>query len=34
MIDIRCVGSDVKYLSLSYWSIDMTSPVEFSTGEL
>ena len=27
------VGSDVKYHSFSYWSIVMTSPVEFSTGE-
>ena len=34
MIDIRCVGSRVKYLSPSYWSIVLTSPVEFSTGEL
>ena len=33
MIDICCVGSGVKYHSLSYWSIVMTSPVEFSTGE-
>ena len=33
MIDIRFVGSGVKYHSLSYWSIVMTSPVEFSTGE-
>ena len=34
MIDICCVGSSVKYLLLSYWSIVLTSPVEFSTGEL
>ena len=34
MIDIRCVGSRVKYLLLSYWSIVLTSPVEFSTDEL
>ena len=33
MIDMCFVGSDVKYHSLSYWSIIMTSPVEFSTGE-
>ena len=33
MIDIRCVGSGVKCHSQSYWSIVMTSPVEFSTGE-
>ena len=33
MIDICCVGSGVEYHSLSYWSIAMTSPVEFSTGE-
>ena len=33
MIDMCFVGSDVKYHSLSYWSIVMTSPVEFSTGE-
>ena len=33
MIDTRFVGSGVKYHSLSYWSIVMTSPVEFSTGE-
>ena len=32
MIDIGSVGSGVKYHSLSYWSIVMTSPVEFSTG--
>ena len=31
VIDICCVGSDVKYHSLSYWSIVMTSAVEFST---
>ena len=30
-IDICCVGSDVKYQSLPYWSIVMTSAVEFST---
>ena len=28
-----CVGSGVKYHWLFYWSIVMTSPVEFSTGE-
>ena len=33
MIDICFVESDVKYHSLSYWSIVMTSPVEFLTGE-
>ena len=33
MIDICCVGSGVKYRSLSYCSIVMTSPVEFSTCE-
>ena len=33
MIDIHCIGSGVKCHSLSYWSIVMTSPVEFSTGE-
>ena len=33
MIDMCFVGSDVKYHSLSYWSIVMTSPVEFSTSE-
>ena len=33
MIDICCVRSDVKYHSLSYWSVVMTSLVEFSTGE-
>ena len=33
MIKICCVGSRVKYHSLSYWSFVMTSPVEFSTGE-
>ena len=33
MIDICCVRSGVKYRSLSYWSVIMTSPVEFSTGE-
>ena len=32
-IDICCVGRGVKYPSLSYWSIVMTSLVEFSTGE-
>ena len=32
-IDICRVGSGVKYHSLSYWSIVMMSPVEFSTGE-
>ena len=32
-IGICCVGSRVRYHSLSYWSIIMTSPVEFSTGE-
>ena len=30
-IDLCCVGRGVKYRSLSYWSIDMTSPVEFLT---
>ena len=30
MIDICCVGSGVKYHFLSYWSIVMTSQVEFS----
>jgi len=33
MIDICCVGSGVRYHSLSFWSIVMTSPIEFSTGE-
>ena len=33
MIDICCVRSGVKYRSLSYWSVIMTSLVEFSTGE-
>ena len=33
LMDICCVGSGVKYRSLSYWSIVMTSPVEFSTSE-
>ena len=33
VIDICCVGNGVKYHSPSYWSIFMTSPVEFSTGE-
>ena len=33
MTDMCFVGSDVKYHSFSYWSIVMTSPVEFSTGE-
>ena len=33
MIDICCVRSGVKYRSLSYWSVVMTSLVEFSTGE-
>ena len=33
MIDICWVGSGVKSHSLSYWSIVMTSPVEFSSGE-
>ena len=32
-IDICCVGSGVRYHSRSYWSIIMTSLVEFSTGE-
>ena len=32
-IDICCVGGGVKYPSLSYWSIVMTSLVDFSTGE-
>ena len=32
-IDICCVGRGVKYPSLFYWSIVMTSLVEFSTGE-
>ena len=31
MIDICYVGSGVKYHSLSYWSIVMMPPVEFST---
>ena len=30
MVDICCVGSGVKYHWLSYWSIVMTSQVEFS----
>ena len=34
LINICCVGSGVKYHSLSYWSIVMTSPIEFSTNEL
>ena len=33
LIDICCVGSGVKYRSLSYWSVVMSSPVEFSTCE-
>ena len=33
IIDICLVGSGVKYHSLPYWSIVMTSPVEFSTSE-
>ena len=33
MIDICSVGIGVKYRSLSYWSIVMMSPVEFSTGK-
>ena len=33
MIDICWVGSGVKSNSLSYWSIVMTSPVEFSSCE-
>ena len=33
IIDRCCVGSSVNYHSLSCWSIVMTSPVEFSTGE-
>ena len=33
MIDTCCDESGMKYHSLSYWSIVMTSPVEFSTGE-
>ena len=33
MIDICRVGIGVKYRSLSYWSIVMMSPVEFSTGK-
>ena len=33
MMKICCVGSRVKYHSLSYWSFVMTSPVEFATGE-
>ena len=32
-IDIHCVGSGVRYHSLSYCSIVMTSLIEFSTGE-
>ena len=34
MIDICCVGSGVKYHWLSYWSIVMTSQVEFSPVNL
>ena len=33
MIHICCVGSGVKYHSLSHWSIVMTSLVEFSSRE-
>ena len=33
MIDICCFESGVKSRSLSHWSIVMTSPVEYSTGE-
>ena len=33
MIDICCVGSGVKYHSLSYWSVVITSPVEFSADK-
>ena len=33
MIDICCVASGVKYHSLSYWSIVMTSILEYLTGE-
>ena len=33
MIDICYVGSGVKYHSLSYWSIVMMPPVEFSTSQ-
>ena len=32
-IDLCCVGGGVKYPSPSYWSIVMTSLVDFSTGE-
>ena len=32
MTDVCCVGRGMKYHSLSYWLIVMTS-VEFSTGE-
>ena len=33
IFDVCSVGSGVKYHSLSYWSIVMTSPVEFLTDE-
>ena len=33
MIDKCCSPSDIKYHSLSYWSIAMTSTVEFLTSE-
>ena len=33
-VDISCVGSGLKYHCLSYWTIVMTSPVEFLTAEL
>ena len=33
MIDICRVGIGVEYRSLSYWSIVIMSPVEFSTGK-
>ena len=33
MIDICYVGTGVNYLSLSYWSFVMMSPVDFSAGE-
>ena len=32
-VDICCVGSSVKYHSVSNWSVIMTSQVEFSIGE-
>ena len=33
MIDKCCTPSDIKYHSLSYWSIAMTSTVEFLTSK-